>query len=249
MRLFENHGDVENSAQYGIGVSGDIAGDVHASISVSSTSLSTSNQQFSDSHNVYSQANYSDSHDSYSTSTSYTSNVDSHDSYTTNMTYIDSHDTHNNYRFDNVSFTSTKQAAVFGVFFGNGDALRLSAVFLLLVGVATYVFLEEILLALAVAGALATVGTAGVILFKAQRNAKRQQLAYCAYQEQQAVQRQFLQEQREHELRLAKLSRPVYIVTNRATDAAQTLHLLEERASGEPIEILAQPKVYARRLQ
>jgi len=250
-RLFDNAGDVNGSQQYGIGIDGDVGGDVNANISVTSTSYSATNTSTSyrDSHDVTSHQSSVDSHDvtsyySYSSVdshdvTSYTSITDSHDSYSS----VDSHDT-TNIQNINASFTSTGQAAAFGIFFGNGLALRAAVVGMVAAGILTYIFLEEIVIALAAITAVLVAAAITTQVVKRQRRIRADRLAYIAWQEEQAARTQFLAEERAFQLQLAAASRPVYIVANSPKELSSAVGMLEDRgAQGELIEIVARPQL------
>lgn len=212
--VIQNDGDVIGSEQYGIS-SGNVGDNSTVNQSISRTTNMQYNMSYAsyDEHNVtsywqsdeYNTTVYTDSHDttnnvsnSYSAvSNSYT-NVDSHDTYTS--TSYDSHDVTN----INASFTSSGQAAIFGMFFGRGEA---ALVAIAVMAMAVIYFINTILAMLDIVAVTLLVVLAGYSALRHLQNKS----AVNAYQEQQEAQRVMLAEQREHELRLAELSRPVYL--------------------------------------
>ncbi|MFN8493863.1 MAG: hypothetical protein U0350_40065 [Caldilineaceae bacterium] len=223
-KLFDNAGDVSGS-QIGVGVE-NVQGDVNASITVTSTSYSTSSSYWSqhDSHDTHSVSYSYDSHDTQQ------SLVDSHDQYVVNnYHHQDSHnivkDSYNTTNTQNInaSVTSSGQAMMLGIFFGNGMAMRVAMAFACALAVFVWAYAEEILICVAVAMNLVTIGLVTRSIIKRRRQAHHQQLAYVAYQEQMVAQRQLLEEERAFRLRLAEMSRPVYIAVNGSSDAIALL--------------------------
>jgi len=218
---------------------------VNQSISETNSWSSSSYSSQVDSHNVtnHSISNHSDSHNV--TNHSINNHRDSHDVTSYSSSHSDSHNV-TSYAYDShdvtnnisASFTSASQVTAFGLFFGNGNVLAALGLALAFGSIVAFIFIEEILMALAAMGAIATVATVAI----AATRHYQKQLAFQAHQEQEDARRQFILEERSFQLQLAALSRPVQIVVRSAKEYATAVALLEDHSlQSEPIETVAQP--------
>lgn len=237
--VIHNEGDVKGSEQYGIRSSGTIGNNSSVTQSISRTTNTQYNVANTDSHDDNSQHTTNQLyHDEYNVSTNY-SMSDSHDSYIS----TDSHDAYMSISNDShnvtnmsASFTSARQAAIYGMFFGNPEWVVIAIAAL---AVSVVYFIGTILVILDVAAVAGLVSLAGYGAFKHTQG----KAALNAHNSQQEAQRVFLREQREHELELARLSRPVYLTMRNEqgymVDGMATPALLEDNYS-TPIEFGAE---------